>query len=97
MPFPIHFPCANPDLSQLQLESGNMLFVLGANGVGKSSLMHRFANQNRNSVRKIAAHRQTWMASDTLDMTPANKVQTEQQIKQEEQQDQAFDKERGVT
>jgi len=87
MTFPIHFPCENPDLSQLQLEAGEMFFVLGANGVGKSSLMHRFTNQNRPNVRKIAAHRQTWMSSDTLDMTPAKKAQTEQNIQNEETQE----------
>lgn len=87
MSFPIHFPCTNPALAQLQLEAGEMLFVLGANGVGKSSLMHRFTNQNRPNVRKIAAHRQTWMSSDTLDMTPAKKAQTEQNIQNEESQE----------
>ena len=43
--------------------------------------MFRFAQQNRNNVRKIAAHRQTWMNTDALDMTPATKVQTEENIK----------------
>lgn len=81
MPFPIHFPCTNPALNQMQLEPGEMLFVLGANGVGKSSLMHRFTNQNQGRSMKISAHRQTWMSSDALDMTPAQKIQTEQQIK----------------
>lgn len=89
MPFPLHFQCSNTALCQMQLDQGEMLFVLGANGVGKSSLMHRFAQQNRNNVRKISAHRQTWMASDTLDMTPANKVQTEKHIENEEQQPQS--------
>lgn len=73
----------------MQLDHGEMLFVLGANGVGKSSLMHRFAHQNRTNLRKIAAHRQTWMASDALDMTPANKVQTEKHIENEERQPQS--------
>ncbi len=81
MPFPIHFPCTNPALAQMQLEPGEMLFVLGANGVGKSSLMHRFTNQNQGRSVKISAHRQTWMSSDALDMTPAQKIQTEQQIR----------------
>jgi ATPase subunit of ABC transporter with duplicated ATPase domains len=86
MPFPLHFPCTNPLLSQMQLQPGEMLFVLGANGVGKSSLMHLFTNQNRPNVRKISAHRQTWMSSDALDMTPANKAQIEKHIMNEELQ-----------
>ncbi|WP_370338136.1 AAA family ATPase [Parvularcula marina] len=80
MPFNLNFPAQDTEVSQLQLETGQMLFVLGANGTGKSSLMHRFANQNPGHIRKIAAHRQTWMNTDTLDMTPATKVQTEQNI-----------------
>ena len=89
MPFNLNFPAQNPQVSQLQIEAGEMLFVLGANGTGKSSLLHRFTQQNQNHVRKIAAHRQTWMNSDALDMTPANKVQTEQHILQQDSQPQS--------
>lgn len=89
MSFPIHFPSTNPALNQMQLEPGEMLFVLGANGVGKSSLMHRFSTQNNGRVRKISAHRQTWMSSDALDMTPANKMQMEQHIKSDDTQEHA--------
>ena len=32
-----------------------MLFVLGANGTGKSSLMLRFAQKNRQNARRVAA------------------------------------------
>ena len=80
MPFNLNFPAQNKRFSQLQLEPGKMLFVLGANGAGKSSLMSRFTRQNQPSVRKIAAHRQTWMKTDAVDMTPARKVQTEKYI-----------------
>lgn len=62
-----------------------MLFVLGANGTGKSSLMHCFTRQNHGNTRKIAAHRQTWMNSDALDMTPAHKVRMEQSFRNEDQ------------
>lgn len=84
MAFDISFPSQNPDVANIQLNAGEMIFVLGANGTGKSSLMHRFAIQNAGSVRKIAAHRQTWMNTDALDMTPANKLQTEQSIQNED-------------
>lgn len=86
MPFNLNFPAQNAEISNLQLEPGEMLFVLGANGTGKSSLMHRFSKQNRHHVRKIAAHRQTWMNTDALDMTPSNKLQTEEQIKADDAQ-----------
>ncbi|PKP85046.1 MAG: hypothetical protein CVT80_04805 [Alphaproteobacteria bacterium HGW-Alphaproteobacteria-2] len=89
MPFNLNFPTQNAEVSQLQLEPGQMLFVLGANGTGKSSLMHRFAQQNDGQTRKISAHRQTWMNTDALDMTPAAKVQTEKHIQNEDRQQQS--------
>lgn len=89
MPFNLAFPSPNAAVANIQLNPGELIFVLGANGTGKSSLMHRFATQNPNDVRKIAAHRQTWMNTDALDMTPANKMQTEQHIRNDDRQHEA--------
>ena len=89
MSFDLNFPSLDSDLEPLQLDAGQMLFVLGANGTGKSSLMYHFNRQNRGRTRKVSAHRQTWMNSDTLDMTPSIKVQTERQIQNEEQNQQS--------
>ena len=86
MAFNLQFPTQNAEASQLRLVPGEMLFVLGANGTGKSSLMHHIAQQNRGVTRKISAHRQTWMNSDALDMTSSTKVQTEQNIQIEDRQ-----------
>lgn len=80
MPFNLNFLDQNAELHRLQIETGEMLFVLGANGAGKSSLMFLFNHQNLGVTRKISAHRQTWMESDTLDLTPSGKVATEQNI-----------------
>lgn len=89
MPFNLNFPSQNPAVANTQLNAGELIFILGANGTGKSSLMHRFASQNSNQVRKISAHRQTWINSDALDMTPARKLQTEEQIKNEDRTQQS--------
>jgi ABC-type cobalamin/Fe3+-siderophores transport system ATPase subunit len=89
MSFNLSFPCANTEVGKLQLNPGEMLYVLGSNGAGKSSLMHKFAAQNHGKVRKISAHRQTWMSSDALDMTPANKVQMEKHIQSDDVQQHA--------
>ncbi len=89
MTFNLSFPSQNPDMSELRIEAGQMLFVLGANGTGKSALMHRYTAENGNAVRKISAHRQTWMGSDALDMAPSIKVQTEQNIQNQDRQQQA--------
>ncbi len=85
MSYNLNFPVQNDEVFQLQLEPSQMLFVLGANGTGKSSLMQRFAQQNFGKTRKIAAHRQTWMNTDALDMTPSTKIQMEQNIQNEDQ------------
>ena len=81
MAFNISFPRENGDVRTSQLSVGEVLFVLGPNGTGKSSLMLRFASNNAGNSRRISAHRQTWMNTDALDMTPATKLQTEQHIR----------------
>ena len=86
MSFDLTIPSHNDDPQQLKLDLGEMLFVLGANGTGKSSLMFHFNSQYRGRVRKISAHRQTWMNSDSLDMTPSTKVQTEKHIQNDDRQ-----------
>ena len=77
MPFNLQFQAQNAENVALQLEAGEILFVLGANGTGKSSLMVHFAKHNAGKTQKISAHRQTWMNTDGLDMTPDSKAQTE--------------------
>lgn len=79
--FDISFPVTNGDAPISRLEVGEALFVLGPNGSGKSSLMLRIATNNRGNSRRISAHRQTWMNTDALDMTPAAKLQTEKSIR----------------
>ncbi|MCY4547180.1 MAG: AAA family ATPase [Defluviicoccus sp.] len=89
MTFDLSFPTEVGQVHPLRLDVGETLFVLGANGTGKSSLMFRFNTQNRGHARKVSAHRQTWMQSDALDLTPSNKLQTEQQILNQDRNDQS--------
>ena len=70
----------NGELS-IPLIEGKSVFVLGANGVGKSTLMHNLFQQNFNHSKRILAHRQTWFSSNSMNMTASAKRQTEQQIK----------------
>jgi len=80
MMFDLTFPSQNPGISPLGLRSGEILFVLGANGTGKSALMFHFAQKNRKRekrVKKILAHRQMWMKSNKLDMNPSDKADNE--------------------
>lgn len=48
-----------------------VLYILGTNGSGKSALIHKYVQENRNDkrVRWIAAHRQTWLDSGATNFT----------------------------
>ena len=86
MPFDLSIPTQEGQRLSLSLQEGELLFVLGANGTGKSSLMFHIAQSNLGRARKITAHRQTWMNTDALDMTPATKLQAEQNIQNTDRQ-----------
>lgn len=65
----------------IQLSAGQTLFVLGANGTGKSSLLQRFAASAGGSARRISASRQTWFQSSSLEFTATQKQSYEQQAR----------------
>ena len=75
------------DTQSLTISPGSILFVVGPNGVGKSSLMHVFGQNNHGKVRRITAHRQVWFNSDTVDITPASRLQTMQEITSRDHQE----------
>ena len=62
------------------LHLGHALFVLGANGSGKSSLISKIYNSHHSDAKRISAHRQTWFTSNTLDLTPRNRDRIESNI-----------------
>lgn len=72
---------SNNGTLDIPLAEGKALFVLGANGVGKSTLMHKLFEQNFNHTKRILAHRQTWFKSNAMDMTALSKKQSETYIK----------------
>ena len=60
---------------------GDAVFLLGANGTGKSSLMHRFYSAHHGNARRITAHRQTWFESNAITLSPQERMRTEQNAK----------------
>lgn len=76
----LNFPNASGEGQEIIINRGEILFVLGANGTGKSGLMQRLYSQNRNNAKRISAHRQTWFMSNAMDFTSSNKVNTENNI-----------------
>lgn len=65
----------------IPLNKGDMLFVLGANGTGKTGLLQNFTAQNSKVAQRIIAHRQNWFHTDSIDLTPAHKIQVERGIR----------------
>lgn len=70
----------------VDMAAGHTVFVVGANGTGKSALMQRIYADNRSIAKRISAHRQTWFQSNTLDMTASSKRQTEQNMSNQDAQ-----------
>jgi ABC-type lipoprotein export system ATPase subunit len=62
------------------MEVGETIFVLGANGTGKSSLMYQMYAANRQNSRRISAHRQTWFESNAMQISARQKRDTENNV-----------------
>lgn len=65
---------------QFEFNTGEILFVLGANGTGKSSLMQRLNREHPHNTRWISAHRQSWFDSDSPSLSPQDKRVLEENI-----------------
>jgi ABC-type cobalamin/Fe3+-siderophores transport system ATPase subunit len=81
MAFSITIPCAkSSDYLTVTVDVGEMLFILGANGTGKSSLMQAFFLSNRGKARWITGHRQTWFRSGSPELTGPQRTEFERNI-----------------
>lgn len=69
MTLSVSVPTAEEPLVFNLSQNQNTLFVLGANGTGKSALLHHIHQQHQEHAYKVAAYRQTWFASGTPDMS----------------------------
>ena len=77
--------CSLPQISgasiELTLKRADQLFIVGANGSGKSALIQWFfSNLPSDKVKWIPAHRQLWSESGRLDLTPASRQEYEEQM-----------------
>lgn len=64
---------------KLSVNTGEMLFILGANGTGKSSLMQAFTSVS-DKIRRITAHRQTWFQSGSPEFTGKQRADYERNV-----------------
>lgn len=85
--FDLDFPLTGGTNFQLRLNTGDTLFLLGANGTGKSSLVTKLYASNRDHAKRISAHRQTWFSSNSLDMTPSSRNSMEENIRGQDSQE----------
>lgn len=78
--FFIAVPLTGTSPIAIPVSSGEQLFILGANGTGKSSLMQSIYSQNRNRAHQIAAHRQNWFDVNEIYLPPQQRTQQATQL-----------------
>ena len=78
--FSLRYPSIDNGQIDMSIKSGEILFVVGANGTGKSTIMHLFSKQNNGKTCRITAHRQVWFASNSVDLTPKGREQNKTNI-----------------
>ena len=74
-------PQINGESDSISLSSGDILFVLGANGSGKSGLMQHIHNKHTEQTRWISALRQTFFVRDFQILGSLEKQSTEDAIR----------------
>ena len=83
-------PRISNDPLEINLNAGDRLFMVGANGSGKSALIqHLVTSVPKDKTRRIAAHRQTWLHSGSIDITPRGRRKFAQNSRSWEAQDNA--------
>lgn len=72
---------------ELNLSNGERLFIVGANGSGKSALVQHLVSSNPNEkIVRVSAHRQTWLQSQNLTITGQQRRQLYQNISSTDRQ-----------
>jgi ABC-type lipoprotein export system ATPase subunit len=81
MTFNLTIPQPGGNSLDVSINVGETLFVLGANGTGKSNLMHRFYSSDPGNARRISAHRQTWFDSNGISLSSQQRRTNETNIR----------------
>jgi len=84
MTFNLTVPLPGRAPLDFMLKGGESLFVLGANGSGKSSLMHLFYKTHQDNARRMSAHRQSWIDMNAIVFSPAQKRSEENNLRHED-------------
>jgi ABC-type lipoprotein export system ATPase subunit len=81
VPFDLTIPRSTGEPLNLTVNVGENLFILGANGTGKSSLMQQLYRPHFANAQWISAHRQTWFSSNAMTLSPQEKRNFESHIR----------------
>jgi ABC-type Mn2+/Zn2+ transport system ATPase subunit len=79
--FDLIIPRSTGEPLNITVNVGETLFILGANGTGKSSLMQWLYSPHHASAQRISAHRQTWFSSNAMTLSPQQKRDYESNIR----------------
>lgn len=75
--YSLEIPLANNEVLDVPLKGGDIVYVLGANGVGKSALMTQAYRDNAQYAKRILAHRQNWFEMDSIVLNTSSKNRKE--------------------
>jgi ABC-type Mn2+/Zn2+ transport system ATPase subunit len=85
MSFNLDIPKITGVLLPISIEAGDKLFIMGANGTGKSSLMQWvYKKYYSANTRWISAHRQTWFTSNSINYSPQQRRDYENSIRNQD-------------
>ena len=77
----IQIPQIGGKIRTIPMSAGDILFMLGANGAGKSSLMQRIYSQHQKKAHWISALRQTFFVRDFQMLRPQERNSRERDIR----------------
>lgn len=80
MAFTLPLPTVADPGNTVDLEFGQILFIVGPNGTGKSRLMQRFFSIHSNTSQRISAHRQNFFNQSSVSLTSTDRINAEQQF-----------------
>lgn len=86
MTITIQIPRTNSDPLVVRLNQGEVVFFVGANGSGKSSLVYQLSQSTSVKVKRISAHRQNWLTSSASNLSAEQRQTQERNIRNSEQQ-----------
>ena len=84
MAITITVPRTSGDSLEVRVDPGKVVFFVGANGSGKSSLVYQLSLSQGANVKRISAHRQNWLTSSASTLSAADRNTHSEHIRNSE-------------